>query len=60
MTGPDIHREVFDNLEDGVLVVHPDTGETEGREVETGPATGMPAAIRAGLEQGGTVPVPEG
>ena len=60
MTAPDIHREVLDNLEDGVLAAHSDAGQTEEREFEAGPATGKPAAIRAGPEAGGTAPVPGG
>ena len=60
MTGPDIHREVLDNLEDGVLAVRPETEQTGEREVERGPATGNPAEIRAGPETGKTAPVPGG
>ena len=51
MTGPDIHREVLDNLEDGVPAVG-------AREVEIGPTTRSSVEIRAGLEAGETVLLP--
>ena len=43
-----------------VRVVHPETGEVEDREVETGPTTRDSVEIRAGLEAGETILLGEG
>lgn len=51
MRGPDIHREVLDNLEDGVLAAG-----LGGRIGTLNPA----AARKAGLEAGETVLAAEG